>query len=103
MDAAPTPLSGVPRIYSRCVSPMTAAKARKHAAHGVSRGSAARRGLALAGRRKPDPRSRACDVRLIPAILDEESHAGDDVAGTRLEALQGNGRQLRPVDVLVIK
>ncbi|PYQ45499.1 MAG: coenzyme F420-0:L-glutamate ligase [Acidobacteria bacterium] len=80
-----------------------AAKRRKNAAHGVSRGSASHRGLALAGRKKPIPPSRSCEIRLIPIIVDKEFHSGDDVAETLLEALQSNGHQLQPGDILVIK
>ena len=80
-----------------------AAKRRKNAAHGVSRGSASHRGLALAGRKKPIPPSRSCEIRLIPIIVDKEFHSGDDVADKLFEALQRDGHQLQPGDILVIK
>jgi coenzyme F420-0:L-glutamate ligase / coenzyme F420-1:gamma-L-glutamate ligase len=79
-----------------------AAKRRKNAAHGASRGSAAPRGSAPAGR-KTIPPSSSREIRLIPIIVENEFHSGDDVADTLLEALQHNGHQLQPGDILVIK
>jgi coenzyme F420-0:L-glutamate ligase / coenzyme F420-1:gamma-L-glutamate ligase len=80
-----------------------AAKRRKNVAHGVSRGSAPRRGSAPAGRKKPIPASRSREIRLIPIIVENEFHSGDDVADSLLEALQRDGHQLQPGDILVIK
>jgi len=79
-----------------------AAKRRKNAAHGVSRGSASHRGSAPAGR-KTTPPSPCREIRLIPIIVENEFHSGDDVADTLLEALQRNAHQLQLGDILVIK
>src|SRR5438309_4271342 len=79
-----------------------AAKRRKNADHGVSRGSEFHRGSAPAGR-KTTPPSRSRDIRLIPIIVENEFHSGDDIADKLLEALQRDGHQLQPGDILVIK
>jgi coenzyme F420-0:L-glutamate ligase / coenzyme F420-1:gamma-L-glutamate ligase len=79
-----------------------AAKRRKNAAHGVSRGSEFHRGSAPAGR-KTTPPSRSREIRLIPIIVENEFHSGEDVADKLLEALQRDGHQLQPGDILVIK
>jgi len=79
-----------------------AAKRRKNAAHGVSRGSASHRGSAPAGR-KTTPPSPCREIRLIPIIVENEFHSGDDVADTLLEALQRHAHQLQLGDILVIK
>src|SRR5437763_15775652 len=88
----------MPRKKSR----KPAAKRRKNAAHVVSRGSAPRRGSAPAGRKKTIPRSRSGEIRLIPIIVENEFHSGEDVADKLLEALQRDGHQLQPGDILVI-
>ena len=79
-----------------------AAKRPKNAAHGASRGSASQRGPAPAGRKKI-PRSGSGEIRLIPIIVENEFHSGDDVADSLLEALQRDGHQLQPGDILAIK
>jgi coenzyme F420-0:L-glutamate ligase / coenzyme F420-1:gamma-L-glutamate ligase len=79
-----------------------AAKRRKNAARGVSRGSASPRGSALS-ERKINPPSRSLEIRLIPVTIKDEIHSGDDIANKLHEALQCNGYQLQPGDILVIK
>jgi coenzyme F420-0:L-glutamate ligase / coenzyme F420-1:gamma-L-glutamate ligase len=71
-----------------------AAKRRKNAAHP---------GSAPAGRKKTIPLSPSPEIRLIPIIVENEFHPGDDVADTLLEALQRHDHQLQPGDILVIK
>jgi coenzyme F420-0:L-glutamate ligase / coenzyme F420-1:gamma-L-glutamate ligase len=88
---------------ARKKSKKPAAKRRKDAAHGVSRGSASHRGSAPAGRKKTIPPSPSREIRLIPITVENEFHSGDDVADTLLEALQRHGHQLQPGDILVIK
>jgi len=80
-----------------------AAKRRKNAAHGVSRGSASHSGSAPAGRKKTIPLSPSPEIRLIPIIVENEFHSGDDVADKLLEALQRHDHHLQPGDILVIK
>ncbi len=79
-----------------------AAKRRKKAANGVSRGSASHSGSAPAGR-KTIPPSPSREIRLIPIIVENEFHSGDDIPDTLLEALQRHGHQLQLGDIVVIK
>ena len=79
-----------------------AAKRPKKAAHGASRGSAAPRGSAPAGR-KTIPPSKSLEIRLIPIIIEDEIHPGADIPDTLLEALQHNGHQIQLGDIVVIK
>jgi coenzyme F420-0:L-glutamate ligase/coenzyme F420-1:gamma-L-glutamate ligase len=79
-----------------------AAKRPKNAAHGASRGSAAPRGSAPAGR-KTIPPSKSLEIRLIPIIIEDEIHPGADIPDTLLEALQHNGHQIQLGDIVVIK
>ena len=78
-----------------------AAKRRKNAAHGVSRGSASH-GSAPA-RRKTIPRSRSGEIRLIPITIEDDIHAGADIADKLLEELHNTRHQLQRHDILVIK
>jgi coenzyme F420-0:L-glutamate ligase/coenzyme F420-1:gamma-L-glutamate ligase len=55
------------------------------------------------GRKKPIPPFRSREIRLIPIIVENEIHSGEDVADKLLEALQCDGHQLQPGDILVIK
>jgi coenzyme F420-0:L-glutamate ligase/coenzyme F420-1:gamma-L-glutamate ligase len=79
-----------------------AAKRPKNAAHGASRGSAAPRRSAPAGR-KTIPPSKSLEIRLIPIIIEDEIHPGTDIPDTLLEALQHNGHQIQLGDIVVIK
>ena len=87
----------------RKVPKKPAAKRRKNAAHGVSRGPVSHPGSAPAGRKKTIPLSPSPEIRLIPIIVENEFHPGDDVADTLLEALQRHAHQLQLGDILVIK
>ncbi|HEX6821127.1 MAG TPA: coenzyme F420-0:L-glutamate ligase [Candidatus Sulfotelmatobacter sp.] len=79
-----------------------AAKRRKNAAHGASRGSASQRGSAPAGR-KTIPPSRAGEIRLIPIVIDHEFRSGDDVADILLESVHKTHGEIQSGDILVIK
>jgi coenzyme F420-0:L-glutamate ligase/coenzyme F420-1:gamma-L-glutamate ligase len=77
-----------------------AAKRRKNAAHGASRGSAA--GRVPAGRKKTPPRV-SSEIRLIPIPADTEIRSGDNVAQILLTAIHRKGQQIEPGDILVVK
>jgi coenzyme F420-0:L-glutamate ligase / coenzyme F420-1:gamma-L-glutamate ligase len=79
-----------------------AAKRRKMAAHGASRGSAAAPVQAPAGRKKALSRA-ISEIRLIPISVEEEIRCGDNVAQILLTALHRNQQQIEPGDILVIK
>ncbi len=79
-----------------------AAKRRKNAAHGASRGPASQDGSAPAGRKRIPP-SRSLEIRLIPIMIEGEIHSGDHISHKLLEALRKSRRQIQSGDILVIK
>jgi coenzyme F420-0:L-glutamate ligase/coenzyme F420-1:gamma-L-glutamate ligase len=76
----------------------TAAKRRKNAAHGASRGLASKESSAPRGRKKVD---QAPTLQLIPIRVADEIRRGDDVAEIVLNSLGKN--RLEPGDILVVK
>jgi coenzyme F420-0:L-glutamate ligase/coenzyme F420-1:gamma-L-glutamate ligase len=79
----------------------SAAKRRKTAAHGASRGSASRDSSAPKGRKKRPLAS--VDLRLIPIPLTGEIHPGDSLADKLLETLRQRRLHFQPGDILVVK
>ncbi len=78
-----------------------APKRRKNAAHGASRGLAARTQSALEGRKK---RSRAShELRLIPIVLEDEIRPGDALSDKLLESLRNRRQRFQPGDILIVK
>jgi coenzyme F420-0:L-glutamate ligase/coenzyme F420-1:gamma-L-glutamate ligase len=80
----------------------SAAKRRKNAAHGVSRGSAAADHSAPKGRKKL-PHTSANELRLIPIPFSYEILAGDALADKLLASLRQRRLRLQPGDILIIK
>ncbi len=80
----------------------SAAKRRKNAAHGASRGLAARDPQAPKGRKKFKPAS-PDELRLIPVPLADEIHPGDSLADKLLESLRKCRLRLESGDILVVK
>jgi coenzyme F420-0:L-glutamate ligase / coenzyme F420-1:gamma-L-glutamate ligase len=78
----------------------SAAKRRKNAAHGASRGSAAQNQPAPKGRENPSHASPS-ELRVIPIPLAAEIFPGDSIADKLLEALPRRGFQAG--DILVVK
>ena len=76
----------------------SAAKRRKNAAHGASRGSADRDQPAPKGRRKPPH-----ELHLIPIPVAEEISPSDSIAERLLESLRRNRLALAAGDILVVK
>jgi len=79
-----------------------AAKRRKNAAHGASRGSPSQHAPAPAGRKRISGWSPK-ELRLIPISLAEEIQSADSVADKLLQSLQSAGQQFQPGDILVVK
>src|ERR1700692_3940539 len=79
-----------------------AAKRRKNAAHGASRGLAAQDPSAPEGRKKRPPASRD-EVRLIPIPLQDEILPGDSLPEKLLASLRRNRLRLHTGDILIIK
>ena len=79
-----------------------AAKRRKNAAHGASRGLAAIQVVAPQGRKKVPPPSFS-EIRLIPVPVEEEIASGDNIARTLLRALRRNRHDFQRGDILVVK
>jgi coenzyme F420-0:L-glutamate ligase/coenzyme F420-1:gamma-L-glutamate ligase len=78
-----------------------AAKWRKNAARGASRGPAQQR-PAPAGRKKIT-QSPTNEVRLIPILLADDIECGDCIADKLLESLHSDGLQFQPGDIVVVK
>jgi coenzyme F420-0:L-glutamate ligase/coenzyme F420-1:gamma-L-glutamate ligase len=78
----------------------SAAKRRKNAAHGASRGLAGENSSAPKGRKKPETTS-PHELRLIPIPLADEILPGDSLADKLLENLPRRGFQTG--DILVVK
>jgi coenzyme F420-0:L-glutamate ligase/coenzyme F420-1:gamma-L-glutamate ligase len=83
---------------SRGRTKISAAKRRKTAAHGASRGLVTRHSSAPEGRKK-NSRVLPNELRLIPITLEAEIHPGDSLADKLVESL---GR-LQPGDILIVK
>ena len=79
-----------------------AAKRRKNAAHGASRGSQAAKTPAPKGRKKP-PLISPKGLHLIPIPLADEIQPGDSLAAKLLAALRRHRFKLQPRDILVVK
>src|SRR5579864_5752553 len=79
-----------------------AAKRRKNAAHGASRGLAAPRPSAPEGRKKL-PRTSPNELRLIPIALEDEILPGDSLSDKLLASLRRNHLRLQPGDILIVK
>jgi coenzyme F420-0:L-glutamate ligase / coenzyme F420-1:gamma-L-glutamate ligase len=80
----------------------SAAKRRKHAAHGASRGLAVRNAPAPEGRKKLSPLP-SNELRLIPIPLADEIHPGDSLADKLLESLRRRRLRLQSGDILIVK
>jgi len=83
-------------------SALIAAKRRKNAAHGASRGLAAENSPAPKGRKKPKRRSSG-ELRLIPIPLAEEIHPGDSLADKLLESMRRRRLRFQTGDILIVK
>jgi coenzyme F420-0:L-glutamate ligase/coenzyme F420-1:gamma-L-glutamate ligase len=79
-----------------------AAKRRKNAAHGASRGSAAQDQPAPKGRKRV-PVGSSNELRLIPILLASEIRSGDALADKLLEALPRHRHRFQSGDILVVK
>jgi coenzyme F420-0:L-glutamate ligase/coenzyme F420-1:gamma-L-glutamate ligase len=80
----------------------SAAKRRKNAAHGASRGKAARTSPAPKGRKKLKSAPPA-ELRLIPIPLKDEILPGDSLTDKLLEALRQRRLRFQSGDILVVK
>jgi coenzyme F420-0:L-glutamate ligase / coenzyme F420-1:gamma-L-glutamate ligase len=80
----------------------SAAKRRKNAAHGASRGSAGRKSPAPQGRKKPSPVP-PDELRLIPIPVANEIQPGDSLAEKLLHALRKCRLRFQSGDILVVK
>lgn len=78
-----------------------AAEQRKNAAHGATRGSRAQKAPTPA--RRKNTAGSAPEIRLIPAIFEDEIQPGDSVVHRLLQSLQRGRERLEPGDILVIK
>jgi coenzyme F420-0:L-glutamate ligase/coenzyme F420-1:gamma-L-glutamate ligase len=79
-----------------------AAKRRKNAAHGASRGVGAEKSSAPKGRKKPKSVPPA-GLHLIPVTLADEIHPGDSLADKLLDALGQRRVGFQSGDILVVK
>jgi coenzyme F420-0:L-glutamate ligase/coenzyme F420-1:gamma-L-glutamate ligase len=84
------------------LSKTSAAKRRKNAVHGASRGSAGRDTSVSEGRKKL-PRASSNELRLLPIPLADEINPGDALADKLLEALRRGGLRFQSGDILVVK
>ena len=75
---------------------------RKNAAHGASRGSAAKKSSAPKGRKKLPPAS-SVELRLIPIPFADEIHPGDPLAEKLLASMHRNRLRLQAGDILIVK
>ena len=85
------------------VSQDPAAKRRKIAAHGASRGSTSKRETAPEGRKTLPPVSLSPDLRLIAIPVADEIHPGDSLAEKLLQSLRHHEVTLESGDILVVK
>ena len=79
-----------------------AAKRRKNAAHGASRGSASGDSPAPKGRKKPPPGS-VGELRLIPIVIEDEILPGDSVPDKLLASMRQHRLRFQGGDILVVK
>jgi coenzyme F420-0:L-glutamate ligase/coenzyme F420-1:gamma-L-glutamate ligase len=79
-----------------------AAKRRKNAAHGASRGLAAADPSAPEGQKKL-PRTSSNELRLIPISLQDEILPGDSLPDKLLASLRRNRLRLQSGDILIVK
>ncbi len=80
----------------------SAAKRRKSAAHGASRGRAHGNSPAPKGRKKSESVPSG-ELRLIPIALAGEIYSGDPLADKVLDALRRSRRRLQSGDILIVK
>ncbi len=80
----------------------SAAKRRKNAAHGASRGSAAGNTPAPKGRKK-FLRAASAELRLIPIPVEDEILPGDSIADELLRSLRRRRFHFQSGDILVVK
>ncbi len=80
-----------------------AAKRRKNAAHGASRGSAAARGIAPKGRKKQTPPGLPAPLRVMGIPLADEIEPGDSLPDKLLGLLRRNHLIFESGDILVVK
>jgi coenzyme F420-0:L-glutamate ligase / coenzyme F420-1:gamma-L-glutamate ligase len=80
-----------------------AAKRRKNAAHGASRGSASRREEAPKGRKKRVSLASPDELRLVRIPLPEEISPGDSIAAKLLQSLRKRRLAFEPGDILIVK
>jgi coenzyme F420-0:L-glutamate ligase/coenzyme F420-1:gamma-L-glutamate ligase len=88
---------------ARRASEKPAAKRRKNAAHGASRGSASRRETAPKGRKKPTSLALPVELRIIAVAVRDEIKPGDSLSDKLLQALEQNSLAFAPGDILVVK
>jgi len=79
-----------------------AAKRRKSAAHGASRGLATGNSPAPVGRKRREP-ALSNELLLIPIPFTDEIHPGDTLADKLLEALRRRRLRFQSGDILVVK
>jgi coenzyme F420-0:L-glutamate ligase/coenzyme F420-1:gamma-L-glutamate ligase len=79
-----------------------AAKRQKHAAHGASRGSAAKNLPPPKGRKK-NTLAQPAELRIIPIPVSDEIVSGDSIAEILFASLRRHRTRLQPGDILVIK
>ena len=84
------------------ISKNSAAKRRKNAAHGVSRGSP-RRDAPAPKERKKQRSKQPTALYIIPVPFAEEINPGDDLTEKLLNSIRRNRQALRPGDILIIK
>jgi coenzyme F420-0:L-glutamate ligase/coenzyme F420-1:gamma-L-glutamate ligase len=80
-----------------------AAKRRKSAAHGASRGSASERETAPKGRKKRTSVHLGAALRIMSIYLADEVKPGDSLAEKLLQAMRQNRLALESGDILVVK
>ena len=80
-----------------------AAKRRKNAAHGASRGSKTKRETTPLGRKKPNALTLSADLRAIGIPVTDEIKPGDALADKLLQALRQHTLAFEPGDILVVK
>ncbi len=80
-----------------------AAKRRKNAAHGVSRGSSSSPEPAPKGRKKRTSDKIHTQLRIVPIPLADEIKPNDSLAGKILQSLRQHKLAFEPGDILVVK
>jgi coenzyme F420-0:L-glutamate ligase/coenzyme F420-1:gamma-L-glutamate ligase len=91
-------VSKSPRVAERA-----AAKRRKNAAHGASRGSGSGRQPAPKGRKKPNALTLSADLRVIGIPVTDEIKPGDSLADKLLQSLRQHDLEFEPGDILIVK